>query len=203
MAGTSVLMLVDDPVERYVQRHRSSTSDDVASVFRHAGQPEVYATVSLGLVVVGLASHNSDVARAGGRAVAAVGLAGASTLVFKTLIGRARPDSGLGSTNFHPFSRSESMPSGHSALAFALMTSLADDVHSHWLRAGFYSVAVGTAFSRVNDNRHWLSDTGFGAIVGITSAKLADGHWRIFGIKPPAFLLSPSGGAAISWQASF
>ena len=35
-------------VQDYTQNHRTETKDDIATVFRHMGQPEVYATVGLG-----------------------------------------------------------------------------------------------------------------------------------------------------------
>jgi membrane-associated phospholipid phosphatase len=203
IAGTSLLMTVDGPVERYAQRHRSNTSNDAASFFRHFGQPEVYATVSLGLVGAGLIGGNKELTRAGGRAVASVGLAGASTLALKGLFGRTRPDAGEGSLDFDPFGKSEGLPSGHTALAFALATSLSQEIHRPWATVGLYTLATGTGFSRINDDRHWLSDVALGAAIGITSAKLASGRWQVFGIRTPSFLLTPSGGAGVGWHATF
>jgi membrane-associated phospholipid phosphatase len=202
----SLSMLLDDPVQDFAQDHRSQTTNDVASVFRHFGQPEVYATVSVGLVGVGLIAGDHELARIGGRAVASVGLAGASTLLFKTVIGRARPFTGEGVLSFHPFNTADSttaMPSGHTSLAFALATSLSDDIHRPWATVGLYTLATGTAWSRINDDQHWFSDIVFGAIVGVTSAKLASGRWEVFGIHTPSFLVSPSGNAALAWHTTF
>jgi membrane-associated phospholipid phosphatase len=202
----SLSMLLDEPIQDFAQDHRSKTSDDVASFFRHFGQPEVYATVSVGLVGVGLIGGNHEIARVGGRAVASVGLAGASTLVFKSVLGRSRPFTGAGVLDFHPFNTADSttsMPSGHTSVAFALATSLADDIRRPWATVGLYTLATGTAWSRINDDQHWFSDVVFGAIVGITSAKLASGRWEIFGIHTPSFLVSPSGDAALAWHTTF
>jgi membrane-associated phospholipid phosphatase len=199
-------MLLDEPIQDFAQDHRSQTSDDVATFFRHFGQPEVYATVSVGLVGVGLIGGNHELARVGGRAVASVGLAGATTLVFKAVIGRSRPFTGAGVLDFHPFNTADSttgMPSGHTSVAFALATSLADDIHRPWATVGLYTLATGTGWSRINDDQHWFSDVVFGAIVGITSAKLASGRWEIFGIHTPSFLLSPSGNASLAWHTTF
>jgi membrane-associated phospholipid phosphatase len=66
-----------------------------------------------------------------------------------------------------------------------------------------YTFATGTAWSRMNDDRHWLTDTAFGAILGITTAKVVDGRWRIFNLRPPAVLVGKEGTVALSWQASF
>jgi membrane-associated phospholipid phosphatase len=94
------------------------------------------------------------------------------------------------------------MPSGHAAAAFALATSLADDIHRPWATVGLYGMASAVAWSRVNDNRHWLTDVAAGALVGITSAKLAAGRWRIFGIRAPSLIAAPRG-AGLGWSGQF
>jgi membrane-associated phospholipid phosphatase len=101
-----------------------------------------------------------------------------------------------------PFSGQDAMPSGHTTMAFALAAALADDIHRPWASVGLYTVATGVGWSRINDNRHWLSDVAAGAVVGITSAKLVDGHWRIFNLHPPQLLLGP-GHASIAWRVTF
>ena len=77
------------------------------------------------------------------------------------------------------------MPSGHAAMSFALATSLADEIHRPWATVGLYGMATAVGWSRINDNRHWLSDVAAGALIGITSSKLVTGRWRIFGLHPP------------------
>jgi len=63
-------------------------------------------------------------------------------------------------------------------------------------------VATGVGFARVYQLEHWVSDVVGGAALGIYSAKLVSGRWRIFGLKPPGFLLAP-GIAEIEWQGTF
>jgi hypothetical protein len=125
--AVSTTFLVDEPLQRYLQRHRSNTSDDVATAFRHVGQPEVYATLSLGLMGGGLIAHRPNLTRAGGRLAASIVLTAAEFEAIKRLSGRARPDSGLGAFHFDPFSSGESFPSGHVSVAFTLAASLADE----------------------------------------------------------------------------
>ena len=196
-------MLVDQPVQRFAQRNRSGTSDDLAAFVRHMGQPEVYVTTSLGLIGAGLIAGRPQVAKAGGRAGVSVALAAALELSLKGIIGRARPDSGLGASHFDPFSGSESLPSGHSALSFALATSLAGDIRPTWARVGLYGLAAATALSRVNDDRHWLSDITAGALIGITSAKLVGGKWQVLGLRPPGVLVARTGTPVFGWSFSF
>jgi hypothetical protein len=200
--GLSALMLLDHPVQRYALHNSGAGADRVAGVVRHFGQPEVYGTVTVGLLATGLITHRPEVARAGGRLAVSLGLAGLTTMVGKYTFGRPRPEQSLDADGYTPFSGQVAMPSGHSAAAFALATSLADDIHRPWATVGLYGAATAVAWSRVNDNRHWLTDVTAGALVGITSAKLASGRWRIFGLRPPSIIAAP-GGAALGWSGKF
>lgn len=203
-AGVLALMLLDEPVQRFAQRSRSATSDDIAAVVRRMGQPEVYVTTSLGLIAAGLIANDSHVTKAGARAATSVALAAAVELSLKAIIGRARPDSGLGAFHFDAFSgKAVSLPSGHSALSFALATSLAGEVRSTWARVGLYGLATATALSRVNDDRHWLSDIAAGSLIGFTAAKLVGGKWQVFGVKPPRWLVNADRATVFSVSFAF
>jgi membrane-associated phospholipid phosphatase len=202
LGGLSALMLLDQPAERFVQNHRSSASDDLASGLRHFGQPEIFGTVTLGMVAAGLVSHNGELTRAGSRLAASLFLASGATTVAKYVTGRPRPGESTDADGFSPFSGNDAFPSGHTTVAFALATSLSDDIHRTWASVGLYSLATGVGWSRLNDKKHWLSDVAAGALVGITSAKLVDGHWRIFNLHPPQILIGPQH-AGIAWQVPF
>jgi membrane-associated phospholipid phosphatase len=211
VGGVGALMLLDEPVQRYAQRHRSNTADDIAEVFRQEGEVPYYAGISLGVLGIGIVSGDHGIRRAGTRLVAAVSLSAAEMEVMKRVVGRSRPNEDAGAFSFHPFTSLQdsagvetrgAMPSGHVTAAFAIATSLSDDIKSPLVDVLLYTAATGTAFSRINDNRHWFSDTAMGAVLGIFTAKVVNGHWRIFGLRPPAFLVAPAG-ASLSWSASF
>ncbi len=202
LGGLSALMLLDEPAQRYFQNHRTASSDDLASTLRHFGQPEVYGTVTLGLVGAGLLGHNDELTRAGGRLAATLFLAGGTATVAKYVLGRPRPLETTDADRFSPFSGNDAFPSGHTTVAFALATALSDDIHRTWASIGLYSLATGVGWSRMNDNKHWLSDVAGGALVGITSAKLVNGHWRIFNLHPPQILIGPRH-AGIAWHVPF
>jgi membrane-associated phospholipid phosphatase len=206
--GSATLIAVDKPVERLFQNHRSSTTDDVASGFRQWGDARVALAATAGVTLAGVVVHDDAVRDAGLRAAGSVAVGAVATEILKFGLGRGRPAAFASATDFRPFTSEHdslniesrgSFPSGHSMIAFALATSLADDIHDRAATVALYSVATGTALSRLNDNRHWLSDVVAGAAIGVTSARLTSGRWRVFGLRPPHFLLS-SGSAAISWQ---
>lgn len=68
-----------------------------------------------------------------------------------------------------------SFPSGHTATAFVAATVLHKEyglTRSPWFSVGGYTVAMGTGFMRVLNNRHWISDVMAGAGIGILSTEL-------------------------------
>ena len=194
--------LLDDQVRDYAQDHRSAGKDNAAKVFRRMGQPEVYATVGLGTLAVGLVSGDRGIRRAGGRITAALLTSGVVTSAIKELVGRKRPNSATDPYEFKPVSKDAAFPSGHTAMAFALAASVSDEINAWPATIGLYGAASLTGWSRINDNKHWLSDVFGAAAVGITSAKLMDGKWRVLGIGQPHFLASP-GGVVVSMSAEF
>jgi len=202
LGGITGLMLLDRPAQRFAQDNRSRSGNDFASGFRHFGQPEVYATVTLGLVGTGLITGNDRITRAGARLATTLAVAGAASNVGKWAFGRPRPDESQDADGYVPFSGQQAMPSGHTTMAFALATALSDDIHRTWASVGLYAAATGVGWSRVNDNRHWLTDVAAGAVLGITSAKLVSGRWRIFNLRTPQFLVGP-GQATVAWSLTF
>jgi membrane-associated phospholipid phosphatase len=203
MGAIAALSPLDESVRDGWQDVRSKSSNDVAKVIRHVGQPEVYATVALGTVATGLISGNSKITRAGARISSGIALGGAVSALIKLGVGRRRPFSAEDQYTFGPFTKADaSFPSGHTMTAFALATGISDEVHSLPVTIGMYTLVTGVGWSRMNDNKHWLTDVLSGAAIGITSVKLMNGRWRVFGVSAPRILLEPEG-AALGWSGSF
>jgi membrane-associated phospholipid phosphatase len=189
VAALALGSTLDGAVRREVQSHRSVSGDDLARLARRVGQPEVYAPAALGTVAVGLLAGDARVLRAGGRITGSLLLAGATVNLLKPLVGRARPRFGAEPSHFRPLSNQDSWPSGHTAVAFALATSVSDELRFTPASVALYGAATLTAWSRVNDDRHWATDVAAGALVGMASAKVMNGRWRVFGVGGPEFLL--------------
>ena len=205
VAGGAVLAMhvLDAPVRDAMADMRSETTDDVAYVFRQVGEPVVWGTVSGGLVLTGVLAHEPGVRDAGLRAGASVltGLVVVQTI--KYVVGRARPEQTEEPLTFDPFSGDESFPSSHTANAFAFATSLSLDIDRWWATAVLYAAATGTAWSRLNDEKHWFSDVAVGAIIGYASARFARGDLTVFGLRAPRVLRAPDGRMALGWSATF
>ena len=191
LGAVALLSVADEPLRDALQDHRSAGRDDLARTFKHFGEPVVYLPVALGTVAVGLVTRRPAVTRAGGRIAGSLVVAGLVTNLIKPAVGRRRPDGGEGAFDFSPFSGQDSWPSGHTTMAFALATSVSDEVHSLPVTVALYGAATLTAWSRMNDDRHWLTDVVTGAAVGVVSAKVINGRLRVFGVGGPRFLLEP------------
>lgn len=109
----------------------------------------------------------------GMRALQSTALAGVGAILLKNAVGRERPHSSPEDPyRFHLFQfKDNAFPSGHTAVAFALATSLARETPDQWTDVGFFTLATLTAYARMHDDKHWASDVIFGAGVGILSAR--------------------------------
>lgn len=98
---------------------------------------------------------------------------GISVTGIKALTHIQRPDG----SSFDAF------PSGHTATAFACAEFLYQEYKgkSVWYGIAGYTIATGTGFLRMYNNRHWLTDVVAGAGFGILSTKIA--YWVFPKIK--------------------
>lgn len=76
-------------------------------------------------------------------------------------------------------SANNSFPSGHAATAFAGAELLWQEYkdQSIWYGIAGYTVAAGTGFFRMYNNKHWFSDVVMGAGIGMLSTKI--GYWLL------------------------
>ncbi len=197
VGGAATLFLVDEPVQQLAQRRRSQTVDAAAAGFRQLGEPLVVYSASLGALGVGLLRGDDGLERSGARLTTSITLAAAVVHAGKLVFGRDRPNVSGQAFDFRPFSglADKSFPSGHTAVAFALATTLSDDVDHDAATVVLFALATGTGLSRINDDKHWTSDVALGAVVGIASARLVNGRWTVFGIDTPTYLENRRGQA--------
>jgi membrane-associated phospholipid phosphatase len=100
--------------------------------------------------------------------------AGLSAVVMSTglkyAMGRPRPNSGASKWDLQPFDGKpyDSMPSNHTALAWAVATPFALEYRAPWL----YGVAALTNLARTGKQSHWFSDTVAGSVLGYGLGRL-------------------------------
>ena len=102
----------------------------------------------------------------------AAGLSAVTTTALKYVAGRERPNE---TTDMNSWRNSgSSFPSLHASAAFAIGTVFAESggEEYRWIRRVIgYGMAGATAYIRVHDNVHWLSDAVAGAAIGIATAR--------------------------------
>lgn len=188
--ATAGLFYVDEPVRDFLQTRRGPAGNAVAGVLRQLGEAHVVYPAALGAWATGWALGEDALERGGAQLLASLTVAAGLTVAGKFAIGRARPAAGVGARSFDGFGGifSRALPSGHTALAFAFASTLADFTDDGLARAMIYTAAAGTAWSRLNDDKHWLSDVGLGGALGIMSSKLVTGRWTLAGTRGPGRL---------------
>ncbi|HWA40916.1 MAG TPA: phosphatase PAP2 family protein [Gemmatimonadales bacterium] len=193
IGGVALVSLADKSVQRYIVDHRTQGEQDLADKWQQWGEGPIPIGITLGTLGAGLALGKPEVTRTGGQlavSLVAVTLIGRG---MKKVIGRARPSEASDQYTFDPFGSYNAFPSGHTITAFAISTVLADASHNKWADLGLYTLAGGTAAARLVGNHHWLSDVTGAALLGITTAKVVDGSWSLFGLQAPEFLTGPQG----------
>jgi membrane-associated phospholipid phosphatase len=112
-------------------------------------------------------------------------ISSAFTVAAKVLIGRARPYVENNPHKFRPLNFKfdadyMSMPSGHTSSIFALMTVLAQQYDSWYVKIPAYSFAVSVAVQRMNSSKHWASDLLVGGTLGYLVGKAVSSRTTLF-----------------------
>jgi membrane-associated phospholipid phosphatase len=149
-----------------------------------------------GAGVLALDSSDPRRARTGLSAAEAGVTAAVAATGLKYVFGRARPNSGLSKNDFEFFSGDStrgSMPSRHTAVAWAVATPFAEEYKAPWL----YGVAAITNLARIGKQEHWVSDTVAGSLLGYGIGRL---FWESSRANStlPQVMVDPSG-VTMSW----
>ena len=179
--------LVGHPADNRVSQSLSG-SQSMRGVFgagQTIGAASVQIAGAMATYSIGRATGKPKVALIGADLVRAQLVSQAMTQGIKMTVGRARPDG-----------TAYSFPSGHSASAFATAAVL--QRHLGW-KAGIpaYAVATYVAASRIQVQRHYLSDVAFGAALGMVAGRtvtIGRGDAR-FAVAPAA----AAGGAGVNF----
>jgi hypothetical protein len=178
------LALAVHPADEEV--NQAMVNSDFAHSFFKFGSylGELYTLLPAAITVyaVGRAKDEPKVSHVGMDLLQALAVSEAIVNALKFPTQRERPDG----------SNKLSFPSGHAADTFAFATALERHLGWKWAVPA-YIFSSYVAISRLPDNRHWLSDTAFGASVGIIAGRTVTRHGRDF----PVTVAPVPGGAAI------
>jgi len=174
---------LDDNVNRGLVG--SNVADKVFKAGEILGElPTLLGSASI-VYAVGRLKDQPKVSHVGMDLIQSLAMSEILTQTLKYTTRRERPD----------HSGRNSFPSGHAADTFAFATAL--ERHLGWRYfIPAYTFASYVAISRLPENRHWLSDTVFGATVGIIAGRTVTSHEA----NPfPVAVTSVPGGVAIMY----
>jgi hypothetical protein len=170
IGGTALISLADKQVTKKISRGGNDDYHhdfwDAPTAYGYVLYPAAFAG---GLYLTGLFS-GSDKLRVTARMLGE-SLAYSGTIAYglKFVFGRERPTITDNQYQFKGFQTNQdyqSLPSGHIVVAFSVSTVLAERINSWWSRVLFYGAASLTAYSRILNNKHWLSDAVFTGLLG-------------------------------------
>ncbi|HVH29941.1 MAG TPA: phosphatase PAP2 family protein [Vicinamibacterales bacterium] len=180
-AGALLVHPVDDDVNAHLTGN--TTADKIFAPGRIIGATPTLLAASFTIYVIGRSKDQPKVSHVGMDLIRSLVVAEAVTQTLKYTVRRERPD-GSGATSF---------PSGHAADTFAFATAL--ERHLGWKGAvPAYIFSSYVAASRLNENRHFLSDVVFGSAVGIIAGRTVTRHGRDYYTASAQFV---PGGAAL------
>lgn len=171
LAGLAKLLAADVPVRSSVQDLRAengweSVPGELSTVGNRMGDwQHSLPYVAGGALAGGAALGGLEGAGRGASLLAGVLAGSMASEALNRLVGRGRPIWGNGPWSFRPFSGHASFPSGHTAYAFSIAAGL-DAITDSWVPAAAgYGLAGVTAYSRLYDDKHWVSDVVVGAVL--------------------------------------
>ena len=174
------LQATDRSARAQVQSERTRSGDTAAEAVSLLGSEIVHAPVALAVSVF-LARKNVGIAAAA-LPVLASAVTVATSEIFEKGTGIQRPPPG------HPKQHETSFPSGHAletsavGLTSAYLLGRQELVHPAPALAVVAAISVATTAGRIHLDRHWISDSAGGWLLGIaTAATLCAGYEALAG----------------------
>jgi len=169
-AVSGVLILaVDEPFREWAQNNRNDFTNKASELFYPLGNrfPPLLLT---GMYLTGVLTKNRRLEHSSLAVAKSLAISTVFYTASKALIRRQRPTrtddahefvGPIGNKGFTSF------PSGHTNTAFAVATAFSLEYpDKKWIPWVAYPLATLTGLSRINDDRHWLSDVVIGAAIG-------------------------------------
>lgn len=184
IGGTLALyFLADEEVAKIGDKEHEGFLETVAEIVEPYGNGRFAVGYPIATYLVGAAIQNDRVKRTGLLMFESYIIVGVTYQASLYVFSRNRPDTGAKANNSFlgpRFRPKQSFISGHSAIAFALSTTLAMEFKdTKWVPPVVYSLAAMTSLSRVYDDRHWISDVFIGAAAGhFISKTIVRRQWK-------------------------
>lgn len=204
-AITAVVASEEDDIQQWIQANRTPTTDRIARTVKPLGNVKVTFSAMAALYAYGEIFEDDHAKVTALMALESAVITGGLTESIKRIAHKHRPGpANLDDARWDGPSLKRgnlSFPSGHAAHSFAVATVFASQYRNVRIVPPLaYTAATLCALSRLNDNKHWLSDVILGAALGHFTAKAVLG---LHGAGESRLSLRPSSsgfGLALSYR---
>lgn len=175
IGGTVLSSLADRRVHSFLgSKEAANSKHNFFNLAANYGFIYYQAAFAGGLYLTGLFARSDGVRETARLIMQSLTYSGTLVIGLRILMSRERP---YITDNPYKFDGikfksldTQSFPSGHTAVAFAVSTILAERIGTWWSRVLFYGAAGLVGFSKIRTNQHWLSDVVFGGLLGFSSS---------------------------------
>ncbi len=172
LSSTYGLMHLDKTLNKNLSINSKQTlNGDFWDIPTYYGIVQYMNIGALSIYSAGLLTRNDEIRKFGRIIFQSLSYTGISVMMLRIIAGRERPYSGKDQFAFTWFNLKDdvqSFPSGHTTVAFAVSSAIAEYYDNWWLRIGLYGIASLTAYARIRNNQHWFSDVFFASLLGIS-----------------------------------
>lgn len=181
--------LIETDINSWILKYQNSTSSTFGNIGYNLAHPSFLVPISTITYSIGYFNKLARVERVGITMFESLFISGATIKGLKMITDRKRPSESKSNSDFDgpSFSlseKSQSFPSGHSALAFATATSIAQEYKDNKaIVLTSYTIATSVGLSRLFDNAHWLSDVIIGSAIGHFIAKYTHKKYTTIDLK--------------------
>jgi len=178
LANTSL----DDDFHGWYQRDvRSSGTDDFSAFWKTFGEGQIFIPAFAGLAVVGKMFEDRPLFGCAGEfgdRVTRGYLVGAPPMLFMQLmLGGSRPGEDFVESRWKPFEDNNGV-SGHAFMGAVPFITAARMCQNPWAKGTLYACSTFTAWSRVNDDDHYLSQVCLGWWMAYLACRAVDDTQR-------------------------
>jgi hypothetical protein len=178
-AGVMANSSIDECVQDWYQDSvRNGTTDDLADVFKVFGEAKYVVPASLGAYLWARLGRKprSSVGHWGERTLRGLIVGAPTLLVVQRLTGASRPSDGAGS-GWVLFEDTNGA-SGHAFVASVPFLTAANMTREKWVKGVLYFASTLTAWSRINDDQHYLSQSALGWWIGYLATRVVTRNER-------------------------
>lgn len=172
-ANTSFDQEIQNLYNEYI---KNSTTDDISKIVKPFGDGRITIPVYLTAALVGELTKDTKIGATigdwGQRCSRALIVGGPPVLVLQVVLGSSRSDEGKGS-HWHPFKDNNGV-SGHSFLGAVPFLTIGKMTNKTWLKYPLYLCSTLTGISRINDNKHYFSQSFLGWWIGYLAVNSTD-----------------------------